>query len=117
LPGLNGFVGEFTILVGAFKANPAFAWPATAGIILAAWYMLTAFRQIMQGPVPKTITAVPDLTRREIAIMVPLVVLFVVIGLFPNLFFDKIAPSVESLAQHLRTSPPAVMTDLGRPGF
>ena len=119
LPGLNGFVGEFTILLGAFKANPAFAWPATAGIILAAWYMLTAFRQMMQGPVtkPKTITVLPDLTRREIAIMAPLVVLFVIIGLFPNLFFDKINPSVESLAQHLKAPPPAVMIDQGRPGF
>ena len=101
LPGLNGFVGEFTILLGAFKANPAFAWPATAGIILAAWYMLTAFRQMMQGPVtkPKTITVLPDLTRREIAIMAPLVVLFVIIGLFPNLFLDKINPSVTALIE------------------
>ncbi len=119
LPGLNGFVGEFTILVGAFKANPLFAWPATAGIILAAWYLLTAFRQMMQGPFtkPKAVANLPDLTRREVLIMVPLVALFVIIGLFPNLFFDKINPSVESLAQHLRTPPPAVMTDQGRPGF
>ena len=119
LPGLNGFVGEFTILVGAFKANPVFAWLGTAGIILAAWYLLTAFRQMMQGPVskPKAIAVLPDLTRREVLIMAPLVVLFVVIGLFPNLFFDKINPSVESLAQQLRTPPPAVMLDQGRPGF
>ncbi len=104
LPGLNGFVGEFTILLGTYASRPVFAVFGTAGIILAAWYLLTAFRKVAQGPItnPKNeVGVLPDLSRAEIALLVPLVIMFFVIGLFPNLFLDKINPSVAALQASL----------------
>lgn len=102
LPGLNGFVGEFTILLGVFSSNPLYAVLGSLGVILAAWYLLTAFRHIAQGPITKPENekgVLPDLQGREIAMLIPLVILFFVIGLFPNLFLDKINPSVDALVQ------------------
>jgi NADH-quinone oxidoreductase subunit M len=103
LPGLNGFVGEFTILLGAYLTMPVYAIIAALGVILAAWYLLTAFRKIAQGPItnPKNDSAnLSDLRRDEIAMLVPLVVLFFLIGFFPNIFLDKINPSVQQLVEH-----------------
>ena len=98
LPGLNGFVGEFTILVGTFRANVVYAVFAALGIILGAWYMLTMFRQVMHGPLDKPANReLKDLTIREIAVLVPIVVLIFLIGVFPNLFFDKMGASVTAL--------------------
>ncbi len=100
LPGLNGFVGEFTIMLGAYSYSPVFAVLAAAGVILAAWYLLTAFRKLAQGPItnPANDKAnLKDLNAGELAMVLPLVLLFFVIGLFPNLFFDKINPSVEAM--------------------
>jgi NADH-quinone oxidoreductase subunit M len=98
LPGLNGFVGEFTILIGAVQRSPFFAALATLGIIVAAWYLLWAFRKVFQGPLSNVANAsLKDLNLREVAIMVPIVVMFIVIGLFPNIFLSKINPSVDLL--------------------
>ena len=104
LPGLNGFVGEFAILVGAFQANPWWAVFATLGVIFAAWYLLTAVRGMVQGPLDEekngNLTA---LTKREILLLAPLVILFFVIGLFPGFFFDKINPAVDALLQTVQS--------------
>lgn len=98
LPGLNGFVGEFTILLGAMKTSTAYAVLGTLGIILAAWYLLWAFSKIFQGPVTNPANAgLHDLNRREVLIMVPLVLLFFLIGLFPSLFLQKIDPSTQAV--------------------
>ena len=98
LPGLNGFVGEFTILVGAFKANRLWAALGTVGVIFAAWYLLAAVRGMLQGPLDNPANQkLQDLSAREIWVLVPLIVLFFLIGLFPNLFLDKINPAVETL--------------------
>jgi NADH-quinone oxidoreductase subunit M len=108
LPGLNGFIGEFTILLGAYLRSPIFAVLAALGVILAAWYLLTAFRRMAQGPLTNPdneADRLPDLRRGEIAMLVPLVLLFFLIGLFPNLFLDKINPSVAQLVE----SPAIVM--------
>ncbi len=100
LPGLNGFVGEFAILVGAFQANPWWAVFATLGVIFAAWYLLTAVRGMVQGPLDEEKNGnLTDLTKREILLLAPLVILFFVIGLFPGFFFDKINPAVDALLQ------------------
>lgn len=102
LPGLNGFVGEFTILIGAYRAMPVFAILATLGVILAAWYLLTAFRAIVQGPIDNEANDskhLTDLSGRELAMVLPLVLLFFVIGLFPNFFYSKIDPSVSALLE------------------
>jgi NADH-quinone oxidoreductase subunit M len=103
LPGLNGFIGEFTILLGAYLYNPVYAIIAALGVILAAWYLLTAFRKVAQGPItnPANETAnLSDLRPNEIAMVVPLVLLFFLIGLFPNIFLDKINPSVQLLVEN-----------------
>jgi len=100
LPGLNGFVGEFTILLGMYHSQPIFAVLGAVGVILAAWYLLTAFRKVAQGPITNPANEaenLPDLRPNEIAMLLPLIILFFVIGLFPNLFLDKINPSVEAL--------------------
>jgi NADH-quinone oxidoreductase subunit M len=102
LPGLNGFVGEFTIMLGAYNYMPVFAVLAAAGVILAAWYLLTAFRKMAQGEITNPANDrehLKDLNGKELAMVIPLVILFFVIGLFPNLFFDKINPSVEAMLQ------------------
>jgi NADH-quinone oxidoreductase subunit M len=107
LPGLNGFVGEFTILVGAFLARPWWAAIATLGVILAAWYLLTAVRKMIFGPLDEEKNGgLADLNAREVAVLVPLVILFFVIGLYPNYFLDKINPAVEVLLQTVQASPP-----------
>jgi NADH-quinone oxidoreductase subunit M len=101
LPGLNGFVGEFMILLGTFKSSPLFAVLGTAGVILAAWYLLHAFRKVAQGAleIPANFREnLPDLNWKEIGQLVPIVLLFFVIGLAPNLFLKKINPSANALA-------------------
>ncbi len=108
LPGLNGFVGEFTILLGAFGSqaigSPWFAGVAAAGVIMAAIYMLTMFQRMFLGPagsiveeVKKHGHALKDLNWREIVTMVPLLVFIFWIGLYPRPFFELMAPAVEKL--------------------
>lgn len=100
LPGLNGFVGEFTILLGAWQVSPLAAAVASTGVVLAAWYLLTAFRKLAQGEIrhqENEAGVLPDLQRSELMMIVPLVVMFFVIGLYPNLLLDHIVPVVETL--------------------
>jgi len=102
LPGLNGFVGEFTILTGAFGSaalgSPWFAGLATLGVILAAVYLLHMFEKVFLGPVKHAENqGLKDINLREIAILVPLLVLIVWIGLYPQPFFNLINPAVENL--------------------
>lgn len=102
LPGLNGFVGEFLILVGAFEANKIYAGIAVLGIILGAAYMLWLFQRMMFGPLDKPENQkIMDMNRREIAYMVPLLVFMVWIGLFPKPFIRVMEPAVEKIVQRL----------------
>ncbi len=104
LPGLNGFVGEFIILVGVFRVNVTYAVMAAMGIVLSAWYMLHMFRQVMHGPLDKPANrGLKDLSAREVIILVPVVILFFLIGIFPNLFFSKMDASVERLLNQTQT--------------
>lgn len=102
LPGLNGFVGEFTILVGAFGStalgNPWFAGLATLGVILAAVYLLHLFEKVFLGPVKHNESlGLKDLNPREILTLLPLLILIFWIGLYPQPFFVLINPAVEHL--------------------
>ncbi len=100
LPTLNGFVGEFTILVGAFDRNWVWALLAAVGIVLGAAYMLWMYQRVFFGPLANPENKnLPDLDRRELAYLLPLVVLCFWIGLYPKPFFDVMAKPVEQIVQ------------------
>jgi NADH-quinone oxidoreductase subunit M len=102
LPGLNGFVGEFLILLGAFIWNPRFAAFAATGVILSATYMLWMFQRVNYGSVSEKNSALPDLKPREWALIVPIVAMAVLMGVFPNLFLRPMGPSVERMINQAR---------------
>ncbi len=103
LPGLNGFVGEFLILLGAFRSHPAMASFAAIGVILSATYMLWMFQRVNYGAVTNEKNAhLPDLTPREWVVLVPIVALTVLMGVFPNLFLKPIGPSVDRLLNQIQ---------------
>jgi NADH-quinone oxidoreductase subunit M len=109
LPGLNGFVGEFTILLGAFGSEAIgsywYAGLAALGVILAAIYMLYMFQKMFLGPTDKPENqALRDLTAREVITLAPLIVLIFWIGLYPRPFFDLMAPSVDRLVAVLQSA-------------
>src|SRR6185436_7938942 len=98
LPGLNGFVGEFLILLGAFRVDPVLAAVAATGVILSATYMLWMFQRVNYGPVSnEKNAALPDLRPREWAVIVPIIAVAILMGIFPNLFLRPIEPSVERM--------------------
>ncbi|MGH8901330.1 MAG: NADH-quinone oxidoreductase subunit M [Egibacteraceae bacterium] len=94
LPGLNGFVGEFPILLGTFQTVRWAAVAAAFGVILAALYLLWAYQRMFHGPVGGLAAGMTDLGVREIAIIAPLVALMLGIGLYPKPLYDRVNPSV-----------------------
>jgi NADH-quinone oxidoreductase subunit M len=102
LPGLNGFVGEFLILLGAFIWNPQFAAFAATGVILSATYMLWMFQRVNYGSVSEKNSTLPDLKSREWALIVPIVAMAVLMGVLPNLFLRPMGPSVERMINQSR---------------
>jgi NADH-quinone oxidoreductase subunit M len=102
LPGLNGFVGEFMILLGAFKSTvldtPGLVVAATTGVILAAVYLLHMVYRTFFGELTDAANAeMADLNGRELLLMAPLVVLMFVMGFFPNPFLRQTEPTTEFL--------------------
>ncbi|MGE3510426.1 MAG: Fe-S-binding domain-containing protein, partial [Vicinamibacterales bacterium] len=98
LPGLNGFVGEFLILLGAFARNRTLAVLAATGVILSATYMLWMFQRVNYGAVTNEKNAsLPDLKPREWVVLVPIIAMCVVMGVFPNVFLRPMAPAVERM--------------------
>jgi NADH-quinone oxidoreductase subunit M len=107
LPGLNGFVGEFTILLGAFGSkaigSPWYAGVSAAGVIMAAVYILYMFQKVFLGPAGEITHhhELKDLNWREILTVAPLVIFMFWIGLYPAPFFNILAPAVEKLLSAL----------------
>jgi NADH-quinone oxidoreductase subunit M len=101
LPGLNGFVGEFLILLGTFVTHRWYAVVATTGVILAAVYLLWAYQRVFHGEPSEENRHLPDMNWREKGIMLPLVALIVFLGVYPKPVLDRINPSVERLVQHV----------------
>ena len=122
LPGLSGFVGEFLVLLGAFKANTWVAFLAATGLILGAAYALWLYRKIIFGELTKaSLKAILDMNRREIAVFLPLVLITLWMGIYPNSFLDPMAPAVDKLIgdynaaiKLARTACAAMSTDMVR---
>ena len=103
LPGLNGFVGEFLILLGAFTSNPRLAALAAIGVILSAVYMLWMFQRVNYGPVTSDKNAaLPDLEPREWAVILPIAAAVLLMGMLPNLFLRPMEPSVDRMLRQVR---------------
>ncbi len=102
LPGTNGFVGEFLILLGAFRAHPWVGGIATIGVVLGAAYMLTLYKHVFFGPVTNVLNkTLKDLSPREILAVAPIILLIFWIGLFPRPFLARIEPTTQHLLSRL----------------
>ncbi|MNT39200.1 NADH-quinone oxidoreductase subunit M [compost metagenome] len=104
VPMTNGFVGEFLILLGTFKAAPVFAYFAVSGVVLGAVYMLWMFKRVFFGEKGELVKdehhPLHDLTVREIAVLVPMVIMVFWMGLFPNNFLNYSKASVDYLVNN-----------------
>ncbi len=102
LPGTNGFIGEFLILLGAYRAHPWAGGLGTLGVVLGAVYMLTMYKDVFFGPVKNAVNQqLKDLSAREIIAIAPVIVLIFWIGLFPKPFLDRIEPTTQLLLGRL----------------
>jgi NADH-quinone oxidoreductase subunit M len=109
LPGLNGFVGEFLSLAGMFKVNPLFSALGTTGVILGAWYLLTAVQKVFFGKLVEPHhdgEEIEDMSAREFLALAPLAVLCLWIGLRPQPLIDLIQPDIRPLARLLHEASP-----------
>jgi NADH-quinone oxidoreductase subunit M len=105
LPGLNGFVGEFLILLGTFFKSQRAAEVAVFGVVLGALYMMWAYERVMWGPITKTVNqTIKDLSGREIAVMVPLVALILLMGLYPRPLLTRMEPSINLLLNRVQAA-------------
>jgi NADH-quinone oxidoreductase subunit M len=115
LPGMNGFVGEFLILLGAFRWDPWTAALAATGVILSAVYMLWMFQRVNYGPVTEKNRDLPDLTPREWALMVPTVAMVVVMGVVPRFFLHPMEASIVQVIERVTSQEPRrVGVDIAR---
>jgi NADH-quinone oxidoreductase subunit M len=104
LPGLNGFVGEFLILVGAFHAVPGAAVLAATGVVLGAVYMLWMFRRVVYGPLSRPENQqLQDLSLREVIVIAPIVGLIVFMGIYPQPFLSRMKSSTELVIQRVES--------------
>jgi NADH-quinone oxidoreductase subunit M len=116
LPGLNGFVGEFLILLGAFRADPRLAAFAATGVILSATYMLWMFQRVNYGPVGNAKNrGLPDLQPREWFAIAPIIATAVLMGVFPNLFLRPIEPAVDRMLNQVQRGAPQRIQAAGLP--
>jgi NADH-quinone oxidoreductase subunit M len=103
LPGTNGFVGEFLILLGAFQSNVVYGVLAATGVILGAAYMLWMFQRVMFGKITRPENEkLKDLNAREITILVPMVIMIFLMGIYPKLFFSKMDVTVEKFLKDFK---------------
>lgn len=110
LPGTNGFVGEFLILLGSWKTDPVMTIFAATGVIFGAVYMLWMFQRVMFGPIKKSENEkLTDLTLREALVLAPLMIAIFGMGVLPNIFLTKMQPSV---AKFLERSTPKTVVGL-----
>ena len=110
LPGLNGFVGEFLILLGAFRVTPRWTALAATGVILGAIYMLWMLRRVIFGPLDNPENQkLQDLNGRELLILAPMIFLIVYMGVYPQPFLSRMQPAVELNLKRIFTMPVSPM--------
>ena len=107
MPALNGFVGEFLIMLGAFRWDPRFVVVAGLGVILSAVYMLWMFQRVYLGAVTHEENAtLPDLRRASGPASLPLCAMAIVMGVFPTLFLTPMEPAVERIVEQVQSAQP-----------
>jgi NADH-quinone oxidoreductase subunit M len=111
LPGTTGFIGEFLTLLGTFRANPLVSFLAATGVILSAAYALWLYRRVIFGVLEKReLMAMPDLSRRELALLVPLAALVIYYGVQPGPILDAFAASTEATIRSYQAALSATKT-------
>jgi NADH-quinone oxidoreductase subunit M len=103
LPGTNGFVGEFLVLIGSFGAYPWATVVATTGVIFAAAYLLRALQRLIYNKLDKPeLEKLPDLSKREFAVLIPLIACILWMGLYPAPFLRRMEASARALVEQVR---------------
>jgi len=115
VPGLNGFVGEFLILSGTFLTHRWWAVVATAGVVVAAVYLLWAYQQVFHGKPTEELREFKEITWREGAFMAPLVAAIVFLGVYPAPVLNRITPSVDALVVHIERAAHPTIPLRGQP--
>ncbi|HJU43157.1 MAG TPA: NADH-quinone oxidoreductase subunit M, partial [Vicinamibacterales bacterium] len=116
LPGMNGFIGEFLIMLGAFKWDPRFVVVAALGVILSAVYMLWMFQRVFYGKVTNDHNkGLPDLSFREWAILGPLAAAAIAMGVVPNVFLKPMEPAVQRIVDRVQSRQPLQAEQANRP--
>ena len=103
LPGLNGFVGEFLVLIGSFETRRWWTVVATAGVILAALYLLWAYQRVFHGEPDADNAETADLRPGELLLLLPFVAAIVFMGVYPKPVLERIEPSVDGLIAHVES--------------
>jgi len=112
LPGLNGFIGEFLILLGAFNVTPIWTAAAASGVILGAIYMLWMYRRVILGPLNNPANEkLQDLNAREIILLAPILFLIVLMGVYPQPFLQRMKPAVELTLKKISRVPAVPATN------
>ncbi|PIE33765.1 MAG: hypothetical protein CSA55_01810 [Ilumatobacter coccineus] len=101
VPGLNGFVGEYLVLIGSWLVAPGFVVVAATGVILAALYLLWAYQRVFHGEPDDANRSFRELTAREALVVLPFIAIIVFTGIYPKPMLDRIEPSVDKLIEHV----------------
>lgn len=101
LPGLSGFISEFLVLLGGYEYNKIITALACIGIILAAAYLLYMIRRVLLGPLNPKWNTLPDINRRELFTLVPLMILVLLFGVYPRLILHYMIPTLQGLMSHM----------------
>ena len=101
VPGLNGFVGEFMVLIGSFGSARWWVTVAASGVIIAALYLLWAYQRVFHGEPDEANQDFAELKWREGMLLLPFVALIVFCGVYPKPMIDRVQPSVDALLAHV----------------
>jgi NADH-quinone oxidoreductase subunit M len=103
VPGTNGFIGEFLVLIGSFRTYPVLTFIATTAVIFAAAYLLWAIQRILFNALDKPVNEhVPDLNRRELLLLAPLIAAIIWLGVYPKPVLDRMQPAAERFVEQVQ---------------